>query len=111
MAYIVPTRPETLEDRALYTSSRLVELACRECQARVMVRKNSEHHTSIQWSQDAVAGCTTFDELGRQEGGRPVHSGCPHLVASIEDAVREGVVPVGAGVDPIGAVPDGSGDD
>ncbi|MGH3475168.1 MAG: hypothetical protein ACRDOT_09680 [Aeromicrobium sp.] len=103
MAYIVPTRPETLEDRALYTSSRLVELSCGECQARVMVRKNSEHHTSIQWSQGAVAGCTTFAELDRQEGGRPVHSVCPRLAASIEEAVRDGVISVGAGVDPIGS--------
>jgi len=102
MAYIVPTRSETLEDRALYTRSRLVELACRECEARVKVRKNSEHHTSIQWSEEAVAVCPVFAELSQQESGRPVHSGCPRLVASIEDAVREGVVPVGAGVDPIG---------
>ena len=103
MAYIVPTRPETLEDRALYTRSRLVELACRQCQARVMVRKNSEHHTSIQWSREAVAACAVFADLDEQESGRPVHSGCPQLVATIEDAVREGIVPVGSGVDPIGA--------
>ncbi len=102
MAYIVPTRPETLEDRALYTRSRLVERACRQCQARVMVRKNSEHHTSIQWTEEAVASCTTFAAMSGQEGGRPVHSACPRLVASIEEAVREGAVPIGAGVDPIG---------
>lgn len=96
MAYIVPTRPETLADRALYTESRLVPLACRECQARVMVRKNSEHHTSIQWTQEAVAGCATFAELSRHEGGRPVHSGCPQLAASIEEAVRDGTVPIGS---------------
>ena len=102
MAYIVPTLPETLEDRALYTRSRLAEVACRECQARVMVRKNSEHHTSIQWSEEAVADCAFFAELSRQDDGRPVHSGCPRLVESIEEAVREGGVPVGAGVDPIG---------
>ena len=102
MAYIVPTRPETLEDRALYTRSRLVELACRQCQARVMVRKNSEHHTSIQWTEEAVAVCPVFTELSQQDSGRPVHSGCPQLVATIENAVRDGVVPVGAGVDPIG---------
>ena len=93
MAYIVPSRPETLEDRALYTRSRLVELACLDCRAHVMVRKNSEHHTSIQWTEGAVEDCTTFAELGRQEGGRPVHSVCPRLVASIEDAVRDGVRP------------------
>jgi hypothetical protein len=102
MAYIVPSRPETLEDRALYTQSRLVELACLDCRARVGVRKNSEHHTSIQWTQEAVADCTTFASMSTQEGGRPVHTGCPRLVASIEEAVREGAVPIGAGVDPIG---------
>jgi hypothetical protein len=106
MAYIVPTRPETLEDRVLYTQGRLVELVCRECQAKVMVRKNSEHHTSIQWSQDAVESCPFFADLAQQENGRPVHSGCPRLVESIEEAVREGVVPVGAGVDPIGSSDD-----
>jgi hypothetical protein len=103
MAYIVPTRPETLEDRALYTRSRLVEVTCQECQARVMVRKNSEHHTSIQWTQDAVEDCAFFAELSRDDGGRPIHSGCPRLVASIEEAVRNGVLSVGAGVDPIGS--------
>src|SRR5688500_5065103 len=103
MAYIVPTRPETLEDRALYTSGRLVEIACRECQARVMVRKNSEHHTSIQWTRDAVEDCAFFAELTRQDDGRPIHSGCPRLVASIEEAVRDGVLSIGAGVDPIGS--------
>jgi hypothetical protein len=39
--------------------------------------------------------------MSTQEGGRPVHTACPRLVASIEQAVREGAVPIGAGVDPI----------
>ncbi len=96
MAYIVPSFQETLADRALYTQDRLVELPCQECRARVMVRKNSEHHTSIQWTQEAVAECMTFGELSRQEGGRQIHSGCPRLAASIEEAVRDGAVTVGA---------------
>ncbi|MDX6233305.1 MAG: hypothetical protein QOH68_2320 [Nocardioidaceae bacterium] len=95
MAYIVPSRAETLEDRALYTRGSLVELPCLDCQARVMVRKNSEHHTSIQWTQEAVADCATFAKLSHQEGGRPIHSGCPRLAASIEQAVRDGAVSVG----------------
>lgn len=96
MAYIVPSRLETFEDRALYTQSRLVELPCLDCQARVKVRKNSEHHTSIQWSQQAVAECATFAKLAREKGGRPIHSGCPRLAASIEEAVRDGAVSVGS---------------
>ena len=96
MAYIVPTRAETLADRALYIEDRLVELPCLDCQARVKVRKNSEHHTSIQWNEQAVASCAFFAKLSRQEGGRPIHSGCPRLEASIEQAVREGAVSVGS---------------
>jgi hypothetical protein len=96
MAYIVPTLAETLADRELYTTSQLAEVPCLDCQARVMVRKNSEHHTSIQWTEEAVANCSTFAKLERQEGGRPVHSSCPRLVASIEQAVRDGAVPIGS---------------
>ena len=95
MAYIVPSLPETLEDRALYTQNLLEELTCLDCRARVMVRKNSEHQTSIQWTQQAVADCATFAKLSQQEGGRSIHSGCPRLAASIEAAVREGAVSIG----------------
>ncbi len=102
MAYIVPSLPETLEDRELYTRGRLAEVACRQCRAKVLVRKNSEHHTSIQWNQEALRACEVFADLDQQEDGRPVHSSCPQLVASIEYAVSEGIITVGAGVDPIG---------
>ncbi len=102
MAYIVPSLPETLEDRELYTRGRLSEVVCRQCSAHVLVRKNSEHHTSIQWNREAVQACEFFADLDRQEEGRSVHAGCPQLVASIEYAVSEGIVTVGAGVDPIG---------
>ena len=96
MAYIVPSLPETLEDRELYTQSRLEEIPCMDCKARVLVRKNSEHHTSIQWTLEAVSNCTSFSKMSRQEGGRQIHSGCPRLNASIEAAVREGAVSVGS---------------
>ncbi|VXC26105.1 hypothetical protein [Aeromicrobium sp. 9AM] len=102
MAYIVPTRAETLDDRELYTQGNLSDVTCRQCQAQVMVRKNSEHHTSIQWTREAVETCAVFSELDQQDDGRPVHSACPQLLASIEYAVSEGMVTVGAGVDPVG---------
>ena len=53
MASFVPTSAETLEDQRLYTSARLAEVACLDCLAKVGVKKNSEHHTSIQWTDDA----------------------------------------------------------
>lgn len=95
MAYIVPSLAETLEDQALYTRGNLQEVPCMDCSARVLVRKNSEHHTSIQWTREAVLDCTSFAKMSRQDGGRPVHAGCPRLNASIEEAVREGAVSVG----------------
>lgn len=93
MASFVPTSPETLEDQRLYTTARLAEVACLDCLAEVGVKKNSEHHTSIQWSAEAREQCP---ELSRRAGGREAHRGCPRMLASIETAVREGHVSIGA---------------
>ncbi len=96
MPSFVPTDPDTLEDQRLYTSARLTEVACLDCLARVGVKKNSERHTSIQWTAEAAAGCP---ELGRSRSGpagRDVHRTCPRLLVSIEAAVREGAIPIGA---------------
>jgi hypothetical protein len=93
MPSFVPTSADTLEDQRLYTSARLVEVACLDCLARVGVKKNSEHHTSIQWTSQARAHCP---ELGRRAGGREGHPACPRLAASIEAAVRDGRIPIGA---------------
>ncbi len=93
MPSFVPTSADTLEDQRLYTAARLVEVACLDCLARVGVKKNSEHHTSIQWTSEARAHCP---ELGRRVGGRDAHRACPRMIASIEAAVRDGEVPVGA---------------
>ena len=88
MPSFVPTSADTLEDQRLYTSARLVEVACLDCLARVGVKKNSEHHTSIQWTAEARAHCP---ELNRRAGGRDFQPACPRLVASIEQAAaRQG---------------------
>ena len=50
MVSFAPLSPETLEDRRRYLEGHLVEVACLDCLARVKVRKQSEFHTSIQWS-------------------------------------------------------------
>ena len=34
--------------------------------------------------------------MAGRPSGRPVHQGCPRLVASIEAAAREGQIPIGA---------------
>ena len=93
MVSFAPTSEETLEDQRLYTRARLVEVACLDCLATVGVKKNSEHHTSIQWTAEARAHCP---ELNRRIGGRDFQPACARLVASIEEAARDGRVPIGA---------------
>jgi len=96
MPSFVPISAETLEDQRLYTSARLTEVACLDCLARVGVKKNSDHHTSIQWNQEAVRACPEFTRMTGTPDGRPLHQGCPRLAASIEAAVRDGSLPIGA---------------
>lgn len=96
MASFVPTSPETLEDQRLYTTARLTPVDCLGCRARVGVKKNSDHHTSVQWSAAAREHCPELSRRGSDPSGRGLQQGCSRLVASIEAAVRDGAVPVGA---------------
>jgi hypothetical protein len=93
MASFVPTSADTLEDQRLYTRARLVEVACLDCLATVGVKKNSEHHTSIQWNAESRAHCPEF---ARRTGARDVKDGCPRLLSSIDAAARDGQIPIGA---------------
>ncbi|GAA1774286.1 hypothetical protein GCM10009795_020450 [Nocardioides hankookensis] len=93
MASFVPTSADTIEDQRLYTAARLVEVECLDCLARVGVKKNSDHHTSIQWTTEARGHCTA---LARRTGARDVKDSCPRLVSSIEAAARDGQIPIGA---------------
>jgi hypothetical protein len=96
MGLFTPTREETLEDLKLYLDGRLRELGCLDCLARVKVKKNSEHHTAVQWTAEALAHCPEFGRLAGQPGGRPVHATCSRLMASIDRAVADGELEVGA---------------
>jgi hypothetical protein len=96
MGLFNPTRQETLEDQRLYLDGRLREIACLDCLAKVKVKKNSEHHTAVQWTERALGQCPEFAKLSTQPGGRPVYETCPRLMASIERAVGDGELEVGA---------------
>lgn len=96
MVSFATTRPETEEDRELYLRARLVEVACQDCLARVQVKKNSERHTSIQWTGGALAQCTEFARLEAQPSGRSIREVCPRLRASIDQAVAAGEISIGA---------------
>ena len=96
MTLFAPTRPETAHDQELYLEGRLQEVACLDCLARVRVKKNSEQHTAVQWTSEALGHCQEFARLAAQPGGRPVYASCSRLMASIERAVDEGQLDVGA---------------
>jgi hypothetical protein len=96
MGLFSPTRQETVEDQRLYLDGRLREIACLDCLAKVRVKKNSEHHTAVQWTEQALGQCPEFAKLSGQPGGRPVYETCSRLMASIDRAVGDGELEVGA---------------
>lgn len=96
MAYIVPGSDETREDQRLYTEARMVDVACLDCTVRVRVKKNSDHHTSVQWGAGGPDQCPEFVRMSVSSEGRHLHAPCPRLRASIDAAVRDGAVQVGA---------------
>ena len=96
MVSYAPTSPDTLEDQRLYTQARLTEVACLDCLAKVRVKKNSEQHTSIQWDAESLAHCAEFNRAASQPEGRAVRDGCSRLRSSIEAAVKDGSIDVGA---------------
>ena len=96
MVSFAPTSDETLEDQRLYTRARLTEVACLDCLARVGVKKNSEHHTSIQWDTDSLEACAEFQKMSSEPGGRHVYASCSRLRSSIDRAVVEGDLEIGA---------------
>jgi len=96
MVSFAPTSRETVEDQLLYTRARLTEVACLDCLAKVGVKKNSEHHTSIQWHADSLAQCAEFRKMDSEPGGRHVYESCPRLRSSIDRAVAEGEIEIGA---------------
>jgi signal-transduction protein with cAMP-binding, CBS, and nucleotidyltransferase domain len=67
-------------ERLEYLEHGMRELGCLHCAGRVLVKKNSWAHTSIEWTAEAVHRCQAFT----------AHTGCPHLHRSIEHALTAG---------------------
>jgi hypothetical protein len=104
MVSFTPLSPETEADRRLYLDASLQEVGCLDCLARVRVKKNSEFHTSIQWTAQAQAACAEFARRDAEAGRRVVHESCSRLKASIDAAVREGRLRVSGGTDEVAHV-------
>lgn len=96
MVSFAPTSADTVEDQRLYTRARLTEVACLDCLAKVGVKKNSEHHTSVQWDAESVVACAEFRRMDGQPGGRHLYEPCKRLQASIQRALDDGDLEIGA---------------
>jgi hypothetical protein len=99
MVSFTPLSPGTASDQRLYLDASLQEVSCLDCLARVRVKKNSEFHTSIQWTAQAQEACAEFARKNAEAGRRVVHESCSRLKASIDAAVREGRLEVHGGTD------------
>jgi hypothetical protein len=99
MVSFTPLSPDTAADQRLYLDASLQEVSCLDCLARVLVKKNSEFHTSIQWTAEGQSACAEFARKNAEAGHRVVHESCSRLKASIDAAVREGRLRVSGGTD------------
>ena len=92
LADLTERQRETEADKRLYIEIGLVPVVCRSCGVEVGVKKNSQRHTSVQWTAEAVAGCQEFADI--DPAVTPFKLGCGKLKASIDAAVRDGVLVV-----------------
>lgn len=87
------TRSETRE----FLGAGLTPVSCHSCANRVLVKKTSVAHTSVQWTTDPATTCPEFAaRVAAGELSARIDT-CPKLRASIEHAVAEGVIEVPAG--------------
>jgi len=77
------TRAEIRE----FLTGGLSPVDCQSCATRVLVRKASRAHTSVQWTSDPATSCPEF--AARVAAGELSAriDGCPKLRASIDLAV------------------------
>jgi hypothetical protein len=84
------TRAETRE----FLDAGLMPVDCHGCATRVLVRKASAAHTSVQWTSDPVRTCPEFaTRVAAGELSARIDT-CPKLRTSIEHAVAEGLIEV-----------------
>lgn len=69
----------------------MVPVACQRCAATVLARKSSWQQTTVQWSKEAMASCSSWDAGSSVRGEFPV---CHPLRDSIARAVVDGDLPV-----------------
>jgi len=69
-------------------------LTCNLCRNRVLVEKNSWHHTSIQWPSGSKQTCVELGDATSPVSAGMVSNSCSALRDSIRRAAANGRVPV-----------------
>lgn len=80
------------------------QIDCQQCGTAVLVEKYSIPHTSVQWVSDAATSCPRFAEAtadARDSVCGTTALSCSSLSQSIDDAVREGRLPIKSRVEPV----------
>jgi len=84
----------TLADTRVFLESGLTPVRCGGCASEVLVRKSSQHQTSVQWRSDPATSCPEFAaRVAAGELSARIDT-CPKLRDAIERAVVTGVVAV-----------------
>ncbi|MGH3450517.1 MAG: hypothetical protein ACRDQW_07270 [Haloechinothrix sp.] len=89
------SRADTLADRREFLTGGLAPLTCRSCGTRVLVRKSSPKHTSIQWTTDPATSCPVYAEQVAAGGSTALLDTCEQLAESIVLAAAAGEIEVG----------------
>jgi hypothetical protein len=92
-ASLTDRQRETAEDRRLYIEIGFAPVTCAACGVEALVKKNSQKHTSVQWTASGVAGCPEIS-AARAADPNGLVLGCPKLADTIAAAVRDGTVVV-----------------
>lgn len=75
-------------------------IACHDCPNTVLVERYTEHHISVQWTQDAESACPRFATRTRRGQQGIAINTCSSLRSAIDEQVREGSIRITRRVEP-----------
>jgi DNA-directed RNA polymerase subunit RPC12/RpoP len=83
-----------VSERREFLEGGLAPLHCDRCGTRVLVKKNSARHTSVQWTSDPAATCPEFAKAVADGAVSALVDTCWTLHETIERAARDGLLEV-----------------
>jgi hypothetical protein len=77
-------------ERAEFLTGGMRPHTCATCGTRVLVKKNSWQHTSIQWTTSPASTCPVFAAHAAAGRDTALLDTCEELTKSIDKSVRDG---------------------